>query len=266
MCKKTIDNPADRLAGATKGRGASAHLRHVVVAHAPAAITALASAAMARSQRERSGKLESFRGTFSQVDVYDSPSGGQFVLVGHGAGGSRHILHVHRRPATAAGNEELPVSEELQTQSEASCEARLRELIFANLPPDEAQEAPLAPMLRACALLGMVRFLEGWYMLFVTRTDIVGVIGGHAIHRVEETAMVSVARQATDGANSTEAAPATAEPTGGGDGESGSANSSAAAASASSGGGSAFGLFRGGKRFLHAAASGIAARLRVENW
>ena len=43
----------------------------------------------------------------------------------------------------------------------------------------------------------MVRFLEGWYILFVTRTEVAGVIGGHAIHRVEETAMLSVSSPAT---------------------------------------------------------------------
>ena len=42
----------------------------------------------------------------------------------------------------------------------------------------------------------MVRFLEGWYMLFVTRAEVAGVIGGHSIHRIEETAMLSVANPA----------------------------------------------------------------------
>ena len=54
------------------------------------------------------------------------------------------------------------------------------------------EELGATKLLEADALLGMVRFLEGWYLLLVTRREPVGVLSGHVIFRVEETAMLSV--------------------------------------------------------------------------
>jgi len=107
---------------------------------------------------------------FTLIDVYEFAT--SFVLVGH-ADTRRHLLHVSR--ATAHGAEPTllpPVSEDLCAYTEADCEAKLHTLA-------DAAGVPLARVLRASALLGMVRFLEGWHLLFVTRSEMAGVIGGH---------------------------------------------------------------------------------------
>ncbi|EOD22156.1 hypothetical protein EMIHUDRAFT_450701 [Emiliania huxleyi CCMP1516] len=44
----------------------------------------------------------------------------------------------------------------------------------------------------AVALLGAVRFLDAYYLLFVTRREPVGILAGHTIFRAEETAMISL--------------------------------------------------------------------------
>lgn len=101
---------------------------------------------------------------FSAIDVYESATA--FVLVGHD-GERRRLLHVQRRPPggeDAAEQQPLPpVSEEPRMFSVKACERRLAEL---------SEGQPLEHRLRASALLGMVRFLEGWYMLFVTRAEV----------------------------------------------------------------------------------------------
>ena len=86
-----------------------------------------------------------------------------------------------------------PVSEEQGVLTPAQCERRLAEL---------GDGAPLIKVLGADALLGMIRFLEGWHMLFVTRREPVGVLCGHCIYRVEETAMINVCRAGAGGCGS----------------------------------------------------------------
>ena len=89
-----------------------------------------------------------------------------------------------------------PVLEDPEPCNETACEARLCTIA-------DTAGLPLAPrVLRAAAFLGMVRFLEGWHMLFVTRSEVVGMIGGHGIHRIEETTMIGVAKPAAGASTS----------------------------------------------------------------
>ena len=133
------------------------------------------------------------------VDVYESAT--HFVLVGHD-GLRRHILHVDRQQSTADKMNCAfpPVSEDSRSNySTTTCAEQLANFSAAN--------ASLVCVLRgAPALLGMVRFLEGWYMLFVIQAEVAGTISGRKIYRVEETAMLSInnlAKQAPHSALST---------------------------------------------------------------
>ena len=148
---------------------------------------------------------------FATIDVYESAT--EFILVGH-EGKRRRILRIDRRASAAVmgpsaaqqressaphtGGEGAPplalppVSEDPRTYTEQECRVQLDSISAAAGEPALSERRSL----RAAALLGMVRFLEGWYMLFVTRAEVAGVIAGHSIHRVEETAMISVVNPA----------------------------------------------------------------------
>ena len=120
--------------------------------------------------------------TVTQVDVYEGLT--SFVLVGHDRD-QRRLLQVHRR--RPEGDELPPVSEDACLYSVEGCRRRMSAIAIeqgAALSPE--------PLLRASALLGMIRFVEGYYMVFVSRHEVAGVIAGHAICRVEETAMLAV--------------------------------------------------------------------------
>ena len=110
----------------------------------------------------------------TRVDLFESPAA--YVLVGHEGPDLRRVMHVYRPAADWRPGNMLPVEEERTLYTEKECMARLAEI-------GAHHDAPLVCLLNASALLGMVRFVEGWYMLFVTRHEVAGVIGGHYIYR-----------------------------------------------------------------------------------
>eukprot|EP00966_Prymnesium_polylepis_P039759 922905-Prymnesium_polylepis.1 len=114
----------------------------------------------------------------TEMDVYETPT--LFTLVGRQRDSpDRWILQVHR---TAPDG---PIAvEEAETCSQVEVDALLAAAAVDGTPP--------VRVLRAYVLLGTIRFLEGHYMVFVTGRQCVGIVSGHAIYRVEETAMLSV--------------------------------------------------------------------------
>lgn len=107
-----------------------------------------------------------------------------YVLVGHLRATERHRILVVRR--------KTPLTPQ-STVRELNHDTHQDDLV-ATLKALEREYdgATLAHRLDAVAFLGMVRFLEGYHMLFITRREPVGVILGHTVFRVEETAMISV--------------------------------------------------------------------------
>jgi hypothetical protein len=110
------------------------------------------------------------------IDVYETPQA--LVLVGRFPSGQHKLALVWRTHDPADG-QLPPVAEDAAMLDDRALTERIDELGATKL-------------LEADALLGMVRFLEGWYLLLVTRREPVGVLSGHVIFRVEETAMLSV--------------------------------------------------------------------------
>ena len=111
------------------------------------------------------------------IDVYETPQA--LVLVGRFPSGQHRVALVRRTHDTEEDRQLPPVTEDADMLGDQALAERLSGLRATKL-------------LEADALLGMVRFLEGWYLLLVTGREPVGVISGHVIFRVEETAMLSV--------------------------------------------------------------------------
>ena len=114
--------------------------------------------------------LRTMRERVTKMDVYETPS--LFIIVGRQRDSpNRWLLQVHRAPSDG-----LPtVDEEAHPCTVAECEARLAAVA----------DGPAVCILHAFVLLGMVRFLEGHYMVFVTGRQCVGIITGHAVYRIE---------------------------------------------------------------------------------
>ena len=97
-----------------------------------------------------------------QLDVYETPQ--TLVLVGRLPSGL-HRMALVRRMHSPDDDDLPPVSEEPTLFGPKALADRLAVLGATKL-------------LKADALLGMVRFLEGWYLLLVTRREPVGVLSG----------------------------------------------------------------------------------------
>lgn len=117
----------------------------------------------------------------TEMDVYETPS--MFLIVGRQRDSSdRWLLQVNRMKP-----EGPMVVEESEPFTQTEVEARLAAA---------GEGTPPVKVLRAYVLLGTIRFLEGHYMVFVTGRQCVGILSGHAIYRVEETAMLSLSHSA----------------------------------------------------------------------
>lgn len=43
-----------------------------------------------------------------------------------------------------------------------------------------------------CSLSGFVRFLEGYYIILITKRRKVGIIGHHTVYKIEDTSMIYI--------------------------------------------------------------------------
>ncbi|KAG8466340.1 hypothetical protein KFE25_002096 [Diacronema lutheri] len=134
----------------------------------------------------------------SELELYESPSA--FYLFGRSRARSSawSLLKVRREePPDEPDGVPPPIEEDAGEYSSAEMRALVQRLHLATKAKGHAQG--LVHALRACAFLGMVRFLESHYMLFVTRREHVGLIGPHAVYRIDATVLVSTAPVAQPG-------------------------------------------------------------------
>jgi len=102
----------------------------------------------------------------------------RFYLVAYTADKSAwRFLKLSRSEAT-----ELDVVEDPVVYSERQAAALLRTIADGN-----ASVGGLNLVMRACAVVGVIRFLEGYHLLLVTRRRRVGTLAGHAVYAVDDT-------------------------------------------------------------------------------
>jgi hypothetical protein len=103
----------------------------------------------------------------------------RFYLVSYSTDKSRwRVLKISRSEAT-----ELDVSEDPVEYTERQAAALLHTIAEGN--------GGLPLLHRACACVGAIRFLEGYYLLLITQRRQVGMIAGHAVYTVEASEVCS---------------------------------------------------------------------------
>ena len=73
-------------------------------------------------------------------------------------------------------------SEDLAVYTERQAAALLRTIADGN-----AGVGGLSLAARGCGVCGAIRFLEGYYLILITRRRRVGTLAGHAVYAVEDT-------------------------------------------------------------------------------
>ena len=77
---------------------------------------------------------------------------------------------------------ELEASEDPALYTERQAAALLRTIADGN-----AAVGGLSLAARGCGVCGVIRFLEGYYLILITRRRRVGTLAGHAVYAVEDT-------------------------------------------------------------------------------
>ncbi|XP_071801050.1 polyphosphoinositide phosphatase-like isoform X1 [Asterias amurensis] len=102
------------------------------------------------------------------------------------------VLKIDRTEPT-----ELHVNDDKLEYSRSEIQDLLRTLEVGNRtkpskPQSQKSTAGLARTISAFGILGFVKFLEGYYIILVTKRRRVAVIGGHTIYKVEDSSMVYI--------------------------------------------------------------------------
>jgi len=87
------------------------------------------------------------------------------------------VLKLSRTEAT-----EVEASEDPAELTERQAAALLRTIAEGNAPVGGLQLAA-----RACGVVGVIRFLEGYYLILVTQRRRVGTLAGHAVYAIDDT-------------------------------------------------------------------------------
>ncbi|XP_038059031.1 polyphosphoinositide phosphatase-like isoform X2 [Patiria miniata] len=93
---------------------------------------------------------------------------------------------------------ELHISDDKLEYSRTEVQNLLRTLEVGNRPKQQGQKgtAGLARTVSAFGILGFVRFLEGYYIILITKRRRVAIIGGHTIYKIEDSSMVYIPNDA----------------------------------------------------------------------
>ena len=76
----------------------------------------------------------------------------------------------------------VQASEDLAVYTERQAAALLRTIADGN-----AGVGGLSLAARGCGVCGAIRFLEGYYLILITRRRRVGTLAGHAVYAVDDT-------------------------------------------------------------------------------
>lgn len=121
------------------------------------------------------------------LQVYQTNT--KYFIIGSNDGETRFkILKIDRTDPR-----ELLVEEDCTVYSLAEIKEIVERLHAGNLGKNKSWKSRgLVQTSTAFGIIGFVRFLEGYYMILVTRRSIVAEVGGHCFYKVEDTSMVYI--------------------------------------------------------------------------
>lgn len=133
-------------------------------------------------------KLRDFKINWLQLlQVYQTNT--KFFIIGSNDGETCFkILKIDRTDP-----KELLVEEDCTVYSLNEIKEIVERLHAGNLGKNKSWKSRgLVQTLTAFGIIGFVRFLEGYYMILVTRRSIIAEVGGHYFYKVEDTSMIYI--------------------------------------------------------------------------
>jgi hypothetical protein len=127
-------------------------------------------------------KLTLDHGRLSEFVLYETQA--QYLLVGNDKAASRfRILRISR------GDGDLVARDDGADYTRAECHHAVEALHRAH-----ANTGGVTKVADVYGLVGFVRFLEGYYLIAITKRGPVAYIGGHEIFSIDDTLFISIAR------------------------------------------------------------------------
>ena len=139
-------------------------------------------------------RLSAVHSKLQKFDLYETRV--RYYLVGRDNAETRYrILKIERETT------ELQISEDPTEYSPKEYARLLRTLREGN-----KSIGGLTLVGKAYGIVGFIRFLEGYYMILVTKRSPVGSIGGHFIYKIDDTSFIKLAPSSDSGSNAWSAA------------------------------------------------------------
>ncbi|XP_065648224.1 polyphosphoinositide phosphatase isoform X2 [Hydra vulgaris] len=128
-----------------------------------------------------------------KIAVYETKS--RFYLVGSNNSQSRfRVLKIDRTEPT-----EINVIDDKVEYNEKEISELLKRIDVGNRPKtNKSYEKGTSGLTLRCSafgILGLIRFLEGYYLILIAKRRRVALIGGHAIYKIDDTAIIPIANE-----------------------------------------------------------------------
>ncbi|CAG7836139.1 unnamed protein product [Allacma fusca] len=130
---------------------------------------------------DQNEKLRPFFISIQKMVLYETKT--HFYLVGSNLTETRfRILKMDRTE-----NRELTLVEDQASYNAKEIKDLLSTIAVINRPKNPIK---LVPAVSAFGILGFIRFLEGYYIVLITKRRVVATIGHHSVYKIEDTACI----------------------------------------------------------------------------
>jgi len=137
---------------------------------------------MSTSIGQRSFKIK----WIQNISVYQTSS--RLILVGSNRAENRfRLLQIDRTIQN-----DLHIFEDDNDYDETEINEKIGTLVLKHNNSTKVKSVATSSVIKAFGIVGFVKFLEGYYLILLTKIQHVGQISGHSLNKIEETSMIYI--------------------------------------------------------------------------
>jgi hypothetical protein len=136
--------------------------------------------------------LRPIRPAIQRVAVYETRTK-MYIVGSTNDGNSCRMLKIDRLTSPSLG---LEIEEDEKEYQEHEAKVTLKMLEGANQNSTTKYQSGLQQVASAFGIVGFIRFLEGYYVILITKRKPVATIGGHVLYKIEDTLVYPISSSA----------------------------------------------------------------------